>query len=66
MRRIADPGRSDVRVSTRTARCNAGAYLPKPFTEISEDEFDFQLKVNCYGPFYEAVVGKMAERGAGE
>jgi NAD(P)-dependent dehydrogenase (short-subunit alcohol dehydrogenase family) len=46
---------------------NAGAYLRKPFTEISEEEFDFQLKVNCYGPFYatQAVVGQMAERGAG-
>jgi NAD(P)-dependent dehydrogenase (short-subunit alcohol dehydrogenase family) len=30
---------------------NAGAYLRKPFAEISEEEFDFQLKVNCYGPF---------------
>jgi len=46
---------------------NAGAYLRKPFTETTEEEFDFQLKVNCYGPFYctQAVVGKMAERGAG-
>jgi NAD(P)-dependent dehydrogenase (short-subunit alcohol dehydrogenase family) len=31
---------------------NAGAYLRKPFTEISEEDFDFQLKVNCYGPFF--------------
>jgi NAD(P)-dependent dehydrogenase (short-subunit alcohol dehydrogenase family) len=46
---------------------NAGAYLRKPFTEISEEEFDFQLKVNCYGPFFatQAVVGRMAERGHG-
>jgi 3-oxoacyl-[acyl-carrier protein] reductase len=43
---------------------NAGAYLKKKFTEIAEDEFDFQFKVNCYGPFFcsQAVVGKMAER----
>jgi NAD(P)-dependent dehydrogenase (short-subunit alcohol dehydrogenase family) len=46
---------------------NAGAYLRKPFTEITEEDFDFQLKVNCYGPFFatQAVVGKMAERGHG-
>jgi len=46
---------------------NAGAYLRKPFTETTEEDFDFQLKVNCYGPFYctQAVVGKMAERGGG-
>jgi NAD(P)-dependent dehydrogenase (short-subunit alcohol dehydrogenase family) len=46
---------------------NAGAYLRKPFTEITEEDFDFQLKVNCYGPFFatQAVVGRMAERGHG-
>jgi NAD(P)-dependent dehydrogenase (short-subunit alcohol dehydrogenase family) len=46
---------------------NAGAYLRKPFTEITEDEFDFQLKVNCYGPFFctQTVIGRMAERGTG-
>jgi NAD(P)-dependent dehydrogenase (short-subunit alcohol dehydrogenase family) len=46
---------------------NAGAYLRKPFTEISEEDFDFQLKVNCYGPFFctQAVIGKMSERGSG-
>lgn len=46
---------------------NAGAYLRKRFTETTEDEFDFQLKVNCYGPFFctQAVVGGMAERGTG-
>ena len=46
---------------------NAGAYLRKRFTEITEEDFDFQLKVNCYGPFFctQAVVGEMAERGAG-
>jgi len=46
---------------------NAGAYLRKRFVEISEDDFDFQLKVNTYGPFFctQAVVGKMAERGGG-
>ncbi len=46
---------------------NAGAYLRKRFTEITEDEFDFQLKVNAYGPFFctQAVVAKMAERGGG-
>jgi len=46
---------------------NAGAYLRKRFTEIAEEDFDFQLKVNAYGPFYcsQAVVGAMAERGAG-
>lgn len=46
---------------------NAGAYLKKPLTEITEDEFDFQLKVNTYGPFFctQAVVGRMAERGGG-
>src|SRR5580692_7543633 len=46
---------------------NAGAYLRKPFTEITEEDFDFQLKVNCYGPFYctQAVVADMAERGHG-
>lgn len=46
---------------------NAGAYLRKPFTETTEEDFDFQLKVNCYGPFFctQAVVGRMAERGHG-
>jgi NAD(P)-dependent dehydrogenase (short-subunit alcohol dehydrogenase family) len=46
---------------------NAGAYLRKPLLDITEEDFDFQLKVNAYGPFFctQAVVGKMAERGAG-
>lgn len=46
---------------------NAGAYLRKPLIEITEEEFDFQLKVNAYGPFFctQAVVGKMAQRGGG-
>jgi NAD(P)-dependent dehydrogenase (short-subunit alcohol dehydrogenase family) len=46
---------------------NAGAYLRKPFTEITEEEFDFQLKVNAYGPFFctQAVAGRMAERCGG-
>src|SRR5580704_1132889 len=46
---------------------NAGAYLRKAFTEITEEDFDFQLKVNCYGPFFctQAVVARMAERGHG-
>jgi len=46
---------------------NAGAYLRKRFTEISEEDFDFQLKVNAYGPFFcsQAVVDGMAERGGG-
>jgi len=41
--------------------------LRKPFVEISEEDFDFQMKVNCYGPFFctQAVVAGMAERGAG-
>ena len=46
---------------------NAGAYLRKPFVEITEEDFDFQMKVNCYGPFFctQAVVAGMAERNAG-
>jgi NAD(P)-dependent dehydrogenase (short-subunit alcohol dehydrogenase family) len=46
---------------------NAGAYLRKRFEEITEEDFDFQLKVNTYGPFFctQAVVGKMAARGHG-
>ncbi len=46
---------------------NAGAYLRKRFSEITEEDFDFQLKVNTYGPFFctQALVGKMAERGGG-
>jgi NAD(P)-dependent dehydrogenase (short-subunit alcohol dehydrogenase family) len=46
---------------------NAGAYLHKPFAQITEEEFDFQLKVNAYGPFFcsQAVAEKMAERGGG-
>lgn len=46
---------------------NAGAYLRKPLLDITEEDFDFQLKVNAYGPFFctQAVVGKMADRGAG-
>jgi NAD(P)-dependent dehydrogenase (short-subunit alcohol dehydrogenase family) len=46
---------------------NAGAYLRKPLLETTEEDFDFQLKVNCFGPFFctQAVVGGMAERGAG-
>ncbi len=46
---------------------NAGAYLRKPLTEITEEDFDFQLKVNTYGPFFctQAVVGRMVERGGG-
>jgi NAD(P)-dependent dehydrogenase (short-subunit alcohol dehydrogenase family) len=46
---------------------NAGAYLRKRFEEITEEDFDFQLKVNTYGPFFctQAVVGKMTARGGG-
>src|SRR5579864_4576767 len=46
---------------------NAGAYLRKPFIETAEEDFDFQLKVNTYGPFFctQAVVGKMTARGGG-
>jgi NAD(P)-dependent dehydrogenase (short-subunit alcohol dehydrogenase family) len=46
---------------------NAGAYLRKALLDITEEDFDFQLKVNAYGPFFctQAVVGKMAERGGG-
>jgi NAD(P)-dependent dehydrogenase (short-subunit alcohol dehydrogenase family) len=46
---------------------NAGAYLRKPFLEITDEDFDFQMKVNTYGPFYctQAVIGRMAERGGG-
>ena len=46
---------------------NAGAYLRKALLEITEEDFDFQLKVNAYGPFFctQAVVGKMADRGGG-
>jgi NAD(P)-dependent dehydrogenase (short-subunit alcohol dehydrogenase family) len=46
---------------------NAGAYLRKAFTEITEEDFDFQLKVNAYGPFFcsQAVVAGMAQRGGG-
>src|SRR5439155_9811052 len=46
---------------------NAGAYLKKALIEITEEDFDFQLKVNAYGPFFctQAVIGKMAERGNG-
>ncbi len=46
---------------------NAGAYLKKKLTEITEEDFDFQLKVNTYGPFFctQAVVAKMIERGGG-
>ncbi len=46
---------------------NAGAYLRKRFVEITEEEFDFQLKVNAYGPFFcaQAVVEAMAGRGGG-
>jgi NAD(P)-dependent dehydrogenase (short-subunit alcohol dehydrogenase family) len=46
---------------------NAGAYLRKRLTEITEEDFDFQLKVNTYGPFFcaQAVVGRMVERGGG-
>ncbi len=46
---------------------NAGAYLRKRFDEITEEEFDFQLKVNTFGPFFctQAVVGRMAARGTG-
>src|SRR5438445_2453424 len=46
---------------------NAGAYLRKPFIETAEEDFDFQLKVNCYGPFFctQAVVARMAQRGGG-
>lgn len=46
---------------------NAGAYMHKGVTEIAEGEFDFQMKVNAYGPFFcsQAVVRKMAQRGSG-
>ncbi len=45
---------------------NAGAYLNKNFTEITEDEFDFQFKVNCYGPFFctQAVVARWQSAAA--
>jgi NAD(P)-dependent dehydrogenase (short-subunit alcohol dehydrogenase family) len=46
---------------------NAGAYLRKPLLETTEEDFDFQIKVNCFGPFFctQAVVGGMADRGGG-
>jgi NAD(P)-dependent dehydrogenase (short-subunit alcohol dehydrogenase family) len=46
---------------------NAGAYLHKNIVDIPEDEFDFQMKVNAYGPFFcaQAVVKGMIERGGG-
>jgi NAD(P)-dependent dehydrogenase (short-subunit alcohol dehydrogenase family) len=46
---------------------NAGAYLRKPLTETAEDEFDFQMKVNTYGPFFctQEVVRRMVARNAG-
>ena len=46
---------------------NAGAYLKKPIAEIAPDEFDFQMKVNAYGPFFcaQAVIGGMVQRGRG-
>jgi len=46
---------------------NAGAYLRKPLTETAEDEFDFQMKVNTYGPFFctQEVVRRMVGRGGG-
>src|SRR5579875_488406 len=47
---------------------NAGAYLRKSFLEISVEEFDFQLKVNTYGPFLctQAVVRRMLARPEGQ
>lgn len=46
---------------------NAGAFLRKPFAEVTEEEFDSQFKVNAYGPFNctQAVVERMASRGGG-
>ena len=46
---------------------NAGAYLRKPLTETAEDEFDFQMKVNTYGPFFctQEVVRRMLGRNGG-
>ncbi len=46
---------------------NAGAYLRKPLTETAEDEFDFQMKVNTYGPFFctQEVVRRMVARNGG-
>jgi NAD(P)-dependent dehydrogenase (short-subunit alcohol dehydrogenase family) len=46
---------------------NAGAYIHKNIIEITEEDFDFQMKVNAYGPFFctQALIGKMAEHGKG-
>src|SRR5216683_1359031 len=46
---------------------NAGAYLHKRFSDITPEEFDFQLKVNTYGPFFctQAVLPGMLQRGGG-
>ncbi len=46
---------------------NAGAYLRKPLTETAEEDFDFQMKVNTYGPFFctQEVVRRMQARDAG-
>src|SRR5258708_29719775 len=46
---------------------NAGAYLRKRLTEITAEDFDFQLNVNAYGPFFctQAVIRQMPDRKSG-
>src|SRR5579862_7842759 len=43
---------------------NASAYLRKRIIEIPEEDVDFQLKVNAYGPFLctKAIIDKIEER----
>jgi NAD(P)-dependent dehydrogenase (short-subunit alcohol dehydrogenase family) len=60
-RTVKELGRVDVLVN------NAGIVVRRPFEEVTDDDFDLQLKVNLSGPFYlvRRVVPEMIRRGYG-
>jgi NAD(P)-dependent dehydrogenase (short-subunit alcohol dehydrogenase family) len=58
---VKELGRIDVLVN------NAGIVVRRPFEEVTDDDFDLQLKVNLSGPFYltRRLVPEMIRRGYG-
>lgn len=72
---IAEPGTADAVVAVATSRFggldilfnNAGVFRPKPFLELSEDEYDWFLDTILKGKFFmaQAAAKAMRERGGG-
>jgi glucose 1-dehydrogenase len=54
-------GRLDILVN------NAGIEIPKPFTDVTPDDFDRQIAVNLYGPFFgtQLAVKQLIAQGGG-